>query len=478
MSLFRKIARSCLNSIFDDVVKGQAPSSWHTFLHRLMAGGPELFRTELMRMVEERSADEMMVFLRALKETGLKDWIPAEFFPRLVFLDLKYCQRSKRISKMSVLISDGLLRRGEAKSLTDPNGLNKLALGAFLERVLPAEPFTFVGHNFIPTLKASGLSWNSSVLDSRELSLLTYPTQSSHSLGEKGSTGSLVELTFQRMEKLDRVWMKRPIEQVRLLHSNLEEGEVKDYFSWVLFRRPRKNRASIAVEEYLGKTDMTEPALPSVDVTWLAKGRPGELCQHTLSTDHAFALWANAIQNKRTYAVSRKSVLELRQTIVDKTGCLLVPGTALRDDRCLQQSVLLKECKDRAWDFTLAFLAFWKRAGGAKVCELPSCLQIASDPGWKHLFRVAPTPANGILEHCLWLTVDSSTEAVFEYEEFTESVEPYSHEELLATNPVLTKAVEEFLESRNLLLPNRGDSPLSLLVDEKVRKDATFKKML
>jgi RecQ family ATP-dependent DNA helicase len=478
MSLFHKIARSYLNSIFDDVVKGKNPSSWHTFIHRLMAGGPELFRNELMQMVEERSADDMLVFLKALRKTSLKDWIPVQFFPRFVFLDLEYCQRSKRISEMAVLVTDGLEKRKQAKTNNDPSGFSKQALSAFLERALPAEPFTFVGHSVVPKLKASGLSWNPSVLDSQELSLLTYPAHSSQSLVGTDSTISPVNLSLQRLEELDRVWMSRPIEQVRLLHSHLEEGGLKYYFSWVLFRRPKKTKASISVEEYLGTTDMTEPTLLSVNISWLRQSRPGELSQRLLSTDDVYSLWVSAVRDKKCYAFSRQSVRELRQTIVNKTDSLLVPGTALQDDRSLLHSALLKELTTKGWDFTLAFLACWKRAGGKKDCELHPFLEIkATSTKWEHLFQPSLAPSSGVLEHPLWLNLAKKTEAVFECEEFTESIAPYPHQIFSTTDRGLAGAVTEFLETRVLSVRQVGQT-IPVLINDSVRNEAAFKKML
>jgi ATP-dependent DNA helicase UvrD/PcrA len=477
-----KVARFSLNHYFDAVVRGETPS-FSAFVHRYAAEGPSMFRRELLQLTEKKSAQDIRSFLKSVSQTKLRDWIPAEFFPRFVFIDLECSPYTGKIHEAAVLVSEALYEENQPQSVKDDKGLTRERLDEFFGEAFPAAPFLLCGHNVLnfdlPQLAALGVQWDAPVLDTLQLSLLVEPLRLSHRLGGEHTAASDVKANLQRLQQLDAICMDWPVGVLKALHTQLAPGGLRDYFSWVSFRRP-KAAETFSLEQLLAEESSPVVQEQPSDSDWLQQATVGQIQSFLASPGELSQLCRPGRGERQFLSASRQTIQTVRQVARENSNSLLTDGLVLESDRQLRGPSLTQRLQGGDWDFQKAYLALWKRRGGKFAHELHPFIGIEPLSGdWEDLFH-APQGAwtgTALVEHSVWLHQldDLPTPlAVLDLEDLGELRELVIRHTLVFTDPHICETVDRFLDQR-VLKPLRQNSPsTSVLIDGLVRRDSTF----
>lgn len=178
-------------------------------------------------MADEGWANSRGILL-ALLDTPLGPWFPEDLLPWLVFLDTEINPKTGEILEAAVLVSRGLLgephveaisRSSEEGGFVAPSQVSALlsraiATGRSLSGALGwgGRNCWLVGHNIIafelPGLRERGVRIpDIPVIDTLELSLITEPLRSRHSLDAEHTAEGDERANLKRFEELDAVWL-------------------------------------------------------------------------------------------------------------------------------------------------------------------------------------------------------------------------------------------------------------------------------
>ena len=188
-------------------------------IYRLLAQGPERFQTALRRHIAEKGWKSSTALLQALLETRLADWIPQDLLPTLAFLDLEISTYTGKVHEAALLVSRGCILAEEVRAMKAQagKGLGPEEIQELFQ-ALPRGAW-LVGHNLIafdlPELAKLGVKLpDLPVLDTLQLSLITWPLSSHHALSGPHIAEEDVKVNLEYFKKIDALWLEVPEEEL------------------------------------------------------------------------------------------------------------------------------------------------------------------------------------------------------------------------------------------------------------------------
>lgn len=434
-SLRERLAVAALRRVLDRIQQEERRAPIFELIHRLLAGGPEVFKSALNRVLAREGWRSCQQLLGLLKDSSLGPWIGSDLLPRIAVLDLEHSPHSGAITEVAVLTSEGLLGTSpvmQALQAKYRSALPAAQISAFMRRHLKGADL-LVGHNLnafdLPILREYGVVVPGvPVLDTLSLSLLTNPLKARHALDGDHTAEGDVRANLALLEHLDRFWLDldRPTLDWHRANSADDPG-LHLYLQWAATRRVLGSPQPVSAGNISGLEETEHRSLlygESVDVR-SGRAIANELCS-SCSVDKieqrsaarlaelpGLSDWAR--EKAYVVAVPGRLIRHLRDRTARIMDTLTAAGALLATDRGVNREQAIVFLDTARPSPAKRFLQRWLVGGGRSSCELHAGAPIQrNDSVFDVVFNLANSwsGAERLMDHESWLRFGGNTPAL------------------------------------------------------------------
>lgn len=427
-------------------------------IYRLLAQGPERFQTALRRHIAEKGWKSSTALLQALLETRLADWIPQDLLPTLAFLDLEISTYTGKVHEAALLVSRSCILAEEVRAMKAQagKGLGPEEIQELFQ-ALPRGAW-LVGHNLIafdlPELAKLGVKLpDLPVLDTLQLSLITWPLSSHHALSGPHIAEEDVKVNLEYFKKIDALWLEVPEEELAW-HQRWHppQSGTGRYLRWVALRRGIDSPRLVPIEHLSSNGQNAAIKLdpgPGLELLAQIKNTSEIQLLPSPTTPHHVP---GLLKWGRPIAVP-KSTLTGYRNLLREQGTLKAPDTWAWDDEVVNKKLVLSRLQTQLAGETASFLVRWLLAGGRFKHELHPLAAEWVEKAGEDAFFSSPdeVPACLILDHAAWLC-GGKADLVLDAERLLDAVPSATGEKKTLENPgrKLGRVVRGFIEERTL----------------------------
>lgn len=468
--LKRFAADRALRVVLRSLKSGLEPSSLASLVLRLAESGPDRFQAALCDLVREDGWAATQPVMLTLLRTRLASWVPDWMIPRLFVLDLERDPRTGRICEAAVGHLDGLSGDVDVEQLGGSgSNLAAVQVERLFTQASGEAAAWLVGHNAarfdVPVLREYGVHVPSlPVVDTLELSLLTWPLRARHALSGDHTAKGDVLACISLLREIDSVWCAADASEVAAHLRWQDQGSALwRYFAWVSFRQGAfpghlpPPRATTAVSVHSQPTGIPErhcrllDELKAAIVDRSSATVPCLSSPFTQEEADQLAIWAAA--NREIVAAPRYVIHACRRFRREVVGTLSAGATWLDGERQLDDSKASDWLENHARGFSASFISRWSGAGAGLEGELHGTAAEILGDAIGALFVSPQRPPTRVycIDHSAWLR-HAVGGVVIEAEQLEDAVSSASGSRVVleGLDDATLRAAGDFLKRRTI----------------------------